>query len=87
MIFANFLSFFKLFPLELGYLPHGGLMTRSRAFTRSNRFNAKKRRRTLRTAVPSLSKECKREPELADHSDGLMLEALNKEVMLDLLEP
>tara|TARA_Y100001968_G_scaffold328358_1_gene375359 strand:+ start:1073 stop:1276 length:204 start_codon:yes stop_codon:yes gene_type:complete len=61
-------------------------MSRSRALNRFNRFTAKKRRRALRSEVPSLRGEEFCMNRQIDHSESLKDEALLKEVSMDLLE-
>ncbi len=62
-------------------------MSRSRALNRFNRFTAKRRRRALRSDVPSLREDFHRESLPVDHSEDLLEKACDKETLLDLIEP
>ncbi len=72
--------------LERDYPLEGALMTRSRAFNRFNRFVAKRRRTTLRTAVPSLSEDFSRLSEDSLHVKELRKQAWQDENLLDFSE-
>ncbi len=63
------------------------LMSRSRALNRSNRAIAKRRRRTLRSVVPSLQNEMSNQPKPIDHSQDMQKKALAKETLLELIDP
>ena len=62
-------------------------MTRSRALNRFNRFTAKRRRRSLRSEVPSMRDNANRIIKPINHADNLKDQAVEKEASLDLLEP
>lgn len=62
-------------------------MSRSRALNRSSRINAKRRRRTLRSAIPSLKDEASRGTQQIDNSQEMIENATKKEALIDLLEP
>ena len=61
-------------------------MPRSRALNRFKRFTAKRRRRSLRSDVPSLSENAPRMPKPLKHLNQLKEQALDKELFLDLSE-
>ena len=65
-------------------MPNGGLMQRSRALNRFKRFTAKRKRRSLRSEVPSLSENAPRIIKPLKHVDQLREEAIEKEVLMDL---
>ena len=62
-------------------------MSRSRAVNRSNRFNAKRRRRTLRSGIPGLQDDSRRVEKTIDHSQDLLRKAAEKETLADLMDP
>ena len=62
-------------------------MTRSRAFNRFHRFSAKKRRRSLRAAVPNLQDVARSGNEAVNHSEELRQRAWQKDLMLELIAP
>ncbi|HGY5534811.1 MAG TPA: hypothetical protein ACN46U_04615 [Prochlorococcus sp.] len=62
-------------------------MTRSRAFNRSHRFTAKKRRHALRAAIPDLNLGTNQARKSVDHSQELRQQAWQKDLMLELIEP
>ena len=62
-------------------------MKRSRALNRFKRFTAKRKRRSLRAEVPTLSENAPRIIKPLKHVDQLRAEAIEKEVLLDLSEP
>ena len=62
-------------------------MSRSRALNRFNRFTAKRRRRNLRSDVPSFREDHLKSAKPFDHSDQLVEQAVFKEALLDLAEP
>ncbi len=63
-------------------------MSRSRALNRSSRLNAKKRRRSLRSAIPSLQDGSSKKIEsTSGHAQQLLQKAFQKELQVDLLEP
>ena len=62
-------------------------MLRSRALNRFKRFTAKRRRLSLRSDVPSLSKNSPRIAKPLNYVNQLKKEAVEKELFLDLSEP
>ncbi len=62
-------------------------MSRSRAVNRSNRFNAKQRRKTLRSEIPGFQDALQRESNDFDHSKNLLRKTKEKEIWSDLMEP
>ena len=62
-------------------------MSRSRAFNRSSRFNAKKRRMVLRSGVPGLQDNSRKVEELIDHSQELIQKVSAREAISELMEP
>ncbi len=62
-------------------------MTRSRAFNRFHRFTAKKRRCSLRAAVPNLQDDVRPGREAVNHSEELRQRAWQKDLMLELIAP
>ena len=62
-------------------------MSRSRALNRFNRFTAKRRRRNLRSEVPSFREDPLKSVNSFDHSDQLIEQAVLKEALLDFAEP
>ena len=65
---------------------HGGLMSRSRAFNRSNRITAKRRRVALRQSVPGLKEPIHGSQNDIDHSHDLKEKAKAKVDLIDLNE-
>ena len=61
-------------------------MSRSRAFNRSSRFNAKRRRRNLREVIPFLQEDSKGVGKPFDHSQELIEKTTQREVLADLLD-
>ena len=61
-------------------------MSRSRAINRSNRLNAKKRRRTFRSVMPSLQDDLRKGEEPNDQSKDLIQKITEREVLFDLME-
>ncbi len=61
-------------------------MTRSRAFNRFNRLNAKRRRRSLLAAIPEL-RDGSHNSETIDCYSALRTKAFYKDGLLDFLEP
>ncbi len=62
-------------------------MSRSRAFNRSTRFNAKRRRRTLRSALPGLQDVSRKDQEPIDHSQALIQKVTHREALAELIDP
>ena len=62
-------------------------MTRSRAFNRFHRFTAKKRRLSLRAAVPNLQDDVPSGNEAVNHREELNQRAWQKDLMLELIDP
>ena len=61
-------------------------MSRSRAFNRSSRFNAKKRRRALRSCVPALQDDPSKFEQPINHSQELIQKVSGREAMAELNE-
>ena len=59
-------------------------MSRSRAFNRSHRITAKKRRMALRSCVHGLKEESRKS---FDHTQALRDKASHKDILVDLIEP
>ena len=62
-------------------------MPRSRSLNRLNRLNAKRRRRSLRSAVPGLDDNSFGIEKTIDHSKDLLLKSIENEIVQDLMEP
>ena len=62
-------------------------MTRSRSFKRFHRFTAKKRRLSLRAAVPNLQDDILSGNEAVNHREELHQRAWQKDLMLELIYP
>ncbi len=62
-------------------------MTRSRAFNRFHRFTAKKRRLSLRAAVPNLQDGIRAGNEAVNQRKELHQRAWQKDLMLELIDP
>ena len=62
-------------------------MTRSRAFNRFHRFTAKKRRLSLRAAVPNLQDGIRSGNEAVNHREELHQRAWQTDLMLELIDP
>ncbi len=62
-------------------------MSRSRAFNRTNRFNAKRKRKSLRSEVPCLQEGSNKDKKNIDNSKELLKQASNREILMDLIEP
>ncbi len=62
-------------------------MTRSRALNRFHRFTAKKRRLSLRAAVPNLQDDVHAGNEAVNQRKELHQRAWQKDVMLELIDP
>ena len=62
-------------------------MSRSRSLNRLNRFNAKKRRRGLRSVVPGLGDNVSGIEKTINQSQDLHLKAIENEILQDLMEP
>ncbi|KZR62455.1 MULTISPECIES: hypothetical protein [Prochlorococcus] len=62
-------------------------MTRSRAFNRFHRFTAKKRRLSLRAAVPNLQDDIRSGNEAVKHRKEPHQRAWQKDLMLELIDP
>ena len=58
-------------------------MQRSRALNRFKRFTAKRKRRSLRAEVPSLSENAPRIIKPLNHVDQLREKAIEKELLMD----
>ncbi len=61
-------------------------MNRTRAFNRARRFTARRRRRNLRSALPSMKIEFRGFNRPFDHSEELFVKAITEESLLDLQE-
>ena len=61
-------------------------MSSSRAFNRSNRLNAKRRRQALRSVLPGLQDDSRRLEKSIDKSQELLHKATQREVLIDLIE-
>ena len=59
-------------------------MSRSRAFNRTNRLNAKKRRKSLRSAIPCLQEGSLKDKNSIDNSKELLKQASAREILRDL---
>ena len=62
-------------------------MSRSRAFNRSSRFNAKKRRKSLRSVLPGLQNDSLKGQEPIDHSQELIQKLTHREALSELIDP
>ncbi len=62
-------------------------MSRSRAFNRSSRLTAKRRRRVLRSVVPGFEGDSRKVDKPIDHSQDLLQKANEKEALAELIEP
>ncbi len=62
-------------------------MSRSRALNRFHRFTAKRRRRSLRSEVPTLRENAPRMAKPNNHALELKDQVVHKEIPLDLMEP
>ena len=56
-------------------------MSRSRAFNRTSRFIAKRRRRTLRAELPGSKDVSRKVDQLVDHSQELIRKATEREAL------
>ena len=61
-------------------------MSRSRAFNRSTRFNAKRRRKTLRSVLPGFQDDLRKLEHPIDHSQELIQKVTHREAMTELIE-
>ena len=61
-------------------------MSRSRAFNRSTRFNAKRRRKTLRSVLPGSKDDLRKLEHPIDHSQELIQKVTHREAMTELIE-
>jgi len=61
-------------------------MSRSRAFNRSGRLNAKRRRKALRSVLPGLEDDCSKNQSNIDHSQGLIQKVIHRETLADLID-
>ena len=61
-------------------------MTRSRAFNRFNRLNAKRRRHTLRSEVPGLQYHYEVVAKKIDYSQELLKKVSESEVLAELMD-
>ena len=62
-------------------------MTRSRAFNRFHRFTAKKRRLSLRAAVPNLQDDIRSGNEAVNHREERYQTTWQQDLMLKLIDP
>ena len=62
-------------------------MSHSRSLNRLNRFNAKRRRRSLRSAIPGLDDNSFGIEKTIDQSQDLFLKSIENEIVQDLMEP
>ena len=62
-------------------------MSRSRAFNRSSRLNAKRRRRALRSVVPGLQDDFRKYQNPIDHSQELIQKVTHREALTELIDP
>ena len=62
-------------------------MSRSRAFNRTSRFIAKRRRRILRAELPGSKDVSRKVDQLVDHSQELIRKATEREALEELTEP
>jgi len=61
-------------------------MSRSRSLNRLNRLNAKRRRQSLRSALPGLNDNSFEVEKRIDQSQDLLLKVIENEILRDLME-
>ena len=61
-------------------------MSRSRAFNRSSRLNAKRRRKALRSVLPGLEDDFSKNNNPIDHSQELIQKVSHREALTDLID-
>ena len=61
-------------------------MSRSRAFNRSSRFNAKKKRSSLRSELPGLKDSSRKVAQPVDRLEGLVEKTTEREALAELIE-
>ena len=62
-------------------------MSRSRAFNRSSRLNAKRRRKALRSVLPGLQVDSSKVEDPIDQSQELIQKLTHREALSELIDP